>query len=273
MWGRPEAPSRLSSSSSSMLKKTISLAALLVCTNSMIGSQNRGVTRQGQSTFKRVSALACIMTHAAAELAVSKLLKAAGDKKKLGNEPRADEVRQLCESSLATLAKAVAVSDDAAGDATSEATAASVFVPFIVSLESKNLVLVEESLDGLNEVIAHGLMRDCADPRDAAKKLVDVLVAAVCGCGCMQDEKVQMYVVRVLQTAILSEPNYIHGASLLQSVRTCFNVHLGSQSPANQSAAKAALSRIINSMINRMEGLPPGTTKSPALSSEFENGR
>jgi len=217
-------------------------------------------------------ALACIMTqHAAAELAVSKLLKAAGDKKKLGNEPRADEVRQLCESSLATLAKAV--SGDTAGDAASEATAAAVFMPFIVSLESKNPVLVEESLDGLNEVIAHGLMRDCADPRDAAKKLVDVLVAAVCGCGCMQDEKVQMYVVRVLQTAILSEPNYIHGASLLQSVRTCFNVHLGSQSPANQSAAKAALSRIINSMINRMEGLPPGTTKSPALSSEFENGR
>lgn len=218
------------------------------------------------------------MMSAVCEAAVSKLLKVASDKKKLGSDVKnADELRQLCEGTLATLSQAKAAVEASSGDGAAVADAfvkatAAVFVPFILALESKATVLVEESLDGLNELIAHGLLHDCADPRDTSKKLVEVLVAAVCDCGCMQDEKVQMYVVRVLQTAILSEPNFIHGAALLQSVRTCFNVHLGSGSQPNQSAAKAALSRIINAMIHRMEGLPPGSTKSASLAIS-ENGR
>ena len=32
----------------------------------------------------------------------------------------------------------------------------------------------------------------------------------------INESQVQMHVVRVLQTAILSEPNYIHSAALLQ---------------------------------------------------------
>ena len=205
--------------------------------------------------------------HAAAEQALSKLAKAAGDKRRLGSEPRASELVEMCEKTIAAVSQAKAA--PAASDPI--ATAQAVFSPLVVALETKNAVLVEESLDGLNEVIAHGLLRDCADPRDPAKRLVDVLVAAVCGCGCLQDEKVQMHVVRVLQTAILSEPNYIHGTSLLQSVRTCFNVHLGSSSAANQSAAKAALSRIINCMVDRMEGRAPGLVQRPSLSSDTDD--
>jgi brefeldin A-inhibited guanine nucleotide-exchange protein len=206
------------------------------------------------------------MGYDAAALALSRLLKLVGDKKKVGNEPRAEEIRQLCEATLATVAKAKSAGLEQ--DAEPADLAAAVFVPLIVALETKSGVLVEESLDGLHELIAHGLLRDCADPRDTSKRLVDVLVQAVCGCGCMQDEKIQMHVIRVLQTAILSEPNYIHGASLLQSVRTCFNVHLGSSSPANQSAAKAALSRTINCMVNRMEGLPSGSIRRVGVDSE-----
>ena len=203
----------------------------------------------------------------AAELAVSKLLKTVDDKKRVGNDARANDLRQACEETLAALAREKAGPGGGQADAVAVETG-QVFLPFILALETKNPVLVEEALDGLNEVIAHGMLRDVADPRDESKKLVDLLVSAVCDCGCMQDEKVQMHIVRVLQTALLSEPNYIHGASLLQSVRTCFNVHLGSSSPANQSAAKAALSRIIHTMINRMEGLPPGTTRPSEMHSD-----
>ena len=211
-------------------------------------------------------------TYDAAETAVSKLLRTAGDKKRIGNDAQTDELRQACEATLAAVARAKG--DQSAGPAdTDAAETGQVFLPFILALETKNSVLVEESLDGLNEVIAHGMLRDVPDPRDESKKLVDGLVSAVCDCGCMQDEKVQMHIVRVLQTAILSEPNYIHGVSLLQGVRTCFNVHLGSSSPANQSAAKAALSRIIHTMINRMEGLPPGTTRHMALVPDVDSDR
>ncbi len=125
---------------------------------------------------------------AAAESAVAKLLKAVSDRAhRLA--PHADELRQLCEATLASVAqaKAAAAPD---GEEAATAMASAVFLPFVVALETKNLVLVEEALDGLNEVIAYGLLRDCPDPRDASSKLVDVLVAAVCGCGCLQDEKV-----------------------------------------------------------------------------------
>ena len=46
------------------------------------------------------------MGYDAAALALSRLLKLVGDKKKVGNEPRAEEIRQLCEATLATVAKA-----------------------------------------------------------------------------------------------------------------------------------------------------------------------
>ena len=126
---------------------------------------------------------------AAADTTLAKLLKAAGDRRRIGSEPRADELRQLCEATLASVAqaRAAAAPDD---EAAAAAAASAVFLPFVVALETKNSVLVEEALDGLNEVIAHGLLRDCPDPRDPSSKLVDVLVAAVCGCGCLHDEKV-----------------------------------------------------------------------------------
>lgn len=66
-----------------------------------------------------------------------------------------------------------------------------------------------------------------------------------------------MHVVRVLQTAVMSEPCRVHGNSLLLCVRTCFNIFLGSENAANQSAAKAALSRMINAIVCRMEGKKP----------------
>lgn len=137
-----------------------------------------------------INPVAChAMAATAADSAVAKLLKAVGDRRRVGNEPRIDELRQLCEATLASVAqaKAAAAPD---GEAAAAAMASAVFLPFVVALETKNSVLVEEALDGLNEVIAYGLLRDCPDPRDASSKLVDVLVAAVCGCGCLQDEKV-----------------------------------------------------------------------------------
>jgi hypothetical protein len=127
--------------------------------------------------------------YAAADSAVSKLLKTVGDRRRVGSEPRADELRQLCDATLATVAQAKAAAAPES-EAAAAGMASAVFLPFVVALETKNSVLVEESLDGLNELIAHGLLRDCPDPRDASSKLVDVLVAAVCGCGCLQDEKV-----------------------------------------------------------------------------------
>ena len=45
-------------------------------------------------------------------------------------------------------------------------------------------------------------------------------------------------VYRVLQTTVMSEPCKVHGNSLLLCVRTCFNIYLGSENAANQSAAK-----------------------------------
>ena len=85
------------------------------------------------------------------------------------------------------------------------------------------------------------------------RQVVDVMISCVCGCECLADEQVQMKAVRTLQTAVMSEPSYVHGASLLLCVRTCCNVFLGSHSTPNQTAAKGALSQMMSAMMKRME--------------------
>jgi hypothetical protein len=54
--------------------------------------------------------------------------------------------------------------------------------------------------------------------------------------GSIRDPNAAVY--RVLQTTVMSEPCKVHGNSLLLCVRTCFNIYLGSENAANQSAAK-----------------------------------
>ena len=71
-----------------------------------------------------------------------------------------------------------------------------------------------------------------------ALQVIDVLVECVCHSASIRDDKIQMHVVRVLQTAVMSEPCHVHGNALLLCIRTCFNVFLGSESAPNQSAAK-----------------------------------
>ena len=135
------------------------------------------------------------------------------------------------------------------------------FVPFLAALELRNPKLTESALDCLHEFIAHGYLKDLNLRTDPPRSLAEVLVENVCGCSSIEDETVQMQVIRVLQTSVMCEPSIVHGANLLQSVRTCFNLHLGSSSQANQTAAKAALSRMINAMMNRLEGLPASASR------------
>jgi hypothetical protein len=96
--------------------------------------------------------------------------------------------------------------------------------------------------------IFHGL------PRDDDAPYTYPVFPCVCVCVSLLE---QMHVIRLLQASVISSPCCVHNTSLLLCVRTCFNIYLGSDSPANQSAAKAALSRMINAIMSRMEGHSP----------------
>eukprot|EP00286_Rhodomonas_abbreviata_P000898 CAMPEP_0181288712 /NCGR_PEP_ID=MMETSP1101-20121128/486_1 /TAXON_ID=46948 /ORGANISM="Rhodomonas abbreviata, Strain Caron Lab Isolate" /LENGTH=201 /DNA_ID=CAMNT_0023392867 /DNA_START=194 /DNA_END=796 /DNA_ORIENTATION=+ len=193
---------------------------------------------------------------AVARAALSKMMQAVTIDKKKTKE--LDAVKAACAECLNELApegKAAAGGEQengaaaetaqkengVAGDDASDRRASGIFLPFKLAFDTKNPRVVEQALEGLHELIAHGYLKgNCPYPPQPNRKVVDVMVEGVCGCGCINDEQVQMHIIRILQTAVVSEPSHVHGSSLLHSVRTCIIIHLGSSIPANQTAAKAA---------------------------------
>eukprot|EP00960_Hanusia_phi_P077755 768738-Hanusia_phi.AAC.2 len=185
---------------------------------------------------------------------ISKLQKAIQEHKK---HKEVDNISNACEQFLVELDKLAEPSNSQSPvDIQERFDYAALFIPFLAALELRNPKLSESALDCLHEFVAHGYLKDLTLRVDPPRSLAEVLVENVCACSSIEDDTVQMQVIRVLQTSVMCEPSIVHGANLLQCVRTCFNLHLGSSSQANQTAAKAALSRMINAMMNRLEGLP-----------------
>ena len=45
----------------------------------------------------------------------------------------------------------------------------------------------------------------------------------------------------------------VHGGTVLQAVRCCYNIFLASRSPINQTTAKASLTQIISTLFQNLE--------------------
>lgn len=59
--------------------------------------------------------------------------------------------------------------------------------------------------------------------------------------------------VQALLTAVTSNSCEVHEGTLLQAVRTCYNIYLASRNLINQTTAKATLSQMISVIFQRME--------------------
>uniref|UniRef100_A0AAZ3QAX4 SEC7 domain-containing protein n=1 Tax=Oncorhynchus tshawytscha TaxID=74940 RepID=A0AAZ3QAX4_ONCTS len=138
------------------------------------------------------------------------------------------------------------------------------FLPFELACQSKCPRIVITSLDCLQKLIAYGhLTGSGPDSAAPGKKLIDRIIETICGCfqGPQTDEGVQLQIIKALLTAVTSQHIEIHEGTVLQAVRTCYNIYLASKNLINQTTAKATLTQMLNVIFARMEN----QAVSPAL--------
>uniref|UniRef100_A0A4W5MZX7 ARF guanine nucleotide exchange factor 1 n=1 Tax=Hucho hucho TaxID=62062 RepID=A0A4W5MZX7_9TELE len=130
------------------------------------------------------------------------------------------------------------------------------FLPFELACQSKCPRIVITSLDCLQKLIAYGhLTGSGPDSAAPGKKLMDRIIETICGCfqGPQTDEGVQLQIIKALLTAVTSQHIEIHEGTVLQAVRTCYNIYLASKNLINQTTAKATLTQMLNVIFARME--------------------
>ncbi|GJZ38549.1 brefeldin A-inhibited guanine nucleotide-exchange protein 2-like protein [Tanacetum coccineum] len=126
--------------------------------------------------------------------------------------------------------------------------------PFIKACNSGDVKFVEPALDCVQKLIAYGYLRGESDPNGGDdSKLLASLIEAVCKCCELNDEGVELLVLKTILSAVTSIQLRIHGDSLLQIVRSCYDVYLGSRNVVNQTTAKASLVQMLVIVFRRME--------------------
>ncbi|XP_052194866.1 brefeldin A-inhibited guanine nucleotide-exchange protein 2-like [Diospyros lotus] len=127
--------------------------------------------------------------------------------------------------------------------------------PIISAASSGNLKIADPALDCLQKLIAHGYLRGEADTVGGGpeSKLLSKLIESVCKCHDLGDESVELLVLKTLLSAVTSVSLRIHGDCLLQIVRTCYDIYLGSKNVVNQTTAKASLIQMLVIVFRRME--------------------
>ncbi|XP_059683338.1 brefeldin A-inhibited guanine nucleotide-exchange protein 2 [Gavia stellata] len=130
------------------------------------------------------------------------------------------------------------------------------FLPFELACQSKSPRIVSTSLDCLQKLIAYGhITGNAPDSGAPGKRLIDRIVETICNCfqGPQTDEGVQLQIIKALLTAVTCPYIEIHEGTILQTVRTCYNIYLASKNLINQTTAKATLTQMLNVIFTRME--------------------
>ncbi|CAK8690782.1 unnamed protein product [Clavelina lepadiformis] len=130
------------------------------------------------------------------------------------------------------------------------------FLVFEMACKSKSPSIVSTALDCLQKMIVYGiLVGNAPDSSAPGKHLIDRVIDAICQCftGIQTDEHVQLQIIKVLLTAVTSNNCEIHEGTLLQAVRTCYNIYLASRNTVNQTTARATLTQMLNVIFSRME--------------------
>uniref|UniRef100_A0A8C9Y7U7 ARF guanine nucleotide exchange factor 1 n=1 Tax=Sander lucioperca TaxID=283035 RepID=A0A8C9Y7U7_SANLU len=147
------------------------------------------------------------------------------------------------------------------------------FLPFELACQSKCPRIVITSLDCLQKLIAYGHLTGSApDSTAPGKKLIDRIIETICACfqGPQTDEGVQLQIIKALLTAVTSQHIEIHEGTVLQAVRTCYNIYLASKNLINQTTAKATLTQMLNVIFARMENQAVCPTQSEPDSPQLQ---
>lgn len=128
--------------------------------------------------------------------------------------------------------------------------------PLILALETAAPKVVEPALDCVYRLFGLGLIRGCevtVDRISDGSKVVFDLLEAVCKCGGLGDEVIELAVLRVLLSAVRSPMNMIRGDCLVDIVKSCYNVYLGGLNGTNQICAKAVVAQMMIIVFARVE--------------------
>eukprot|EP01135_Chromosphaera_perkinsii_P000995 Nk52_evm9s156 gene=Nk52_evmTU9s156 len=130
------------------------------------------------------------------------------------------------------------------------------FEPFRLACASKNQIFVTLALDCIQKLIAYGHLRGTSVVEgNPGKSSVDVIIDSVCECfeGETTAEAVQIDVIKALLTAVTSNACEVHEGGLLKSIRTCYNIYLGTKHLVVKTTAEASLTQMLNLVFQRME--------------------
>ncbi|CAI9292233.1 unnamed protein product [Lactuca saligna] len=126
--------------------------------------------------------------------------------------------------------------------------------PIIKACSSGDPKIAEPALDCIQKLIAHGYLHGESDPAGGSDaKLLSRLIESVCKCCDLGDEGVELLVLKTILSAVTSIQLRIHGDSLLQIVRTSYDIYLSSKNVVNQTTAKASLIQMLVIVFRRME--------------------
>jgi brefeldin A-inhibited guanine nucleotide-exchange protein len=126
--------------------------------------------------------------------------------------------------------------------------------PVISALGSGSAKLAEAALELLHRLIAHSYIHGEADPSaDPSAQLVASLLDAACNALGLDDEHIELLLLKTLLSAVTSTSVRLHGDCLLRAVRACYDMYLGSRSAVNQATAKASLVQMLVIVFRRME--------------------
>ncbi|XP_076950340.1 brefeldin A-inhibited guanine nucleotide-exchange protein 2-like [Bidens hawaiensis] len=129
-----------------------------------------------------------------------------------------------------------------------------VLSPLINACCTENVKIVEPALDCVQKLIAYGYLEGEVDPTGgSSEKLLARLFDSVCKCCELGYEGVELLVLKTVLSGVMSVSVRIHGDSLLQVVRACYDVYLGSKFAVNQTTAKASLVQMLVIVFRRME--------------------
>ena len=102
------------------------------------------------------------------------------------------------------------------------------------------------------------------------KRQIDIIVETICNCfsGPHTDEGVQLQILKALLTILTSQHVEVHEASLLNSVRTCYNIYLASRNMINQTTAKVGqiIAELQGPLNSESPSRPPSTRCCPPSS-------
>ncbi|XP_019152223.1 PREDICTED: brefeldin A-inhibited guanine nucleotide-exchange protein 2-like isoform X2 [Ipomoea nil] len=126
--------------------------------------------------------------------------------------------------------------------------------PLITALASGNLHIAEPALDAVQKLITQGYLRGEADPTGGpGSRLLAKVIEAVSKCLELGDDHVELLIIKTALSSVTSLSLRIQGDSLLQVVRTCYDLCLESKNVMNQATAKASLIQILVIVFQRME--------------------